>query len=176
MDRGRGVQESMTSSSIPGVRSTDAVAAVDPMEEVYRRIGPRLWRALFASSGDPEVASDALAEAFAQAIVRSDGIRSLEPWLWTAAFKIAAGELSRKNDPSRIPAEPTYEMSPPADHIVSALRQLSPKQRAAVVLHDYADRPTEEVAEALGISSATVHVHLGRARRRLRRLLEDRDG
>jgi len=166
----------MTSRSIQGVRSADIVTGLDPLEVVYRRIGPRLWRALFASSGDPEIASDALAEAFVQAIARRDEIRSLEPWLWTAAFRIAAGELSRRKNLSGIAAEPSYEMSPLADHIVAALRRLSPHQRIAVVMHDYADRPTDEVAAALGISSATVHVHLNRGRRRLRHLLEDSDG
>jgi DNA-directed RNA polymerase specialized sigma24 family protein len=35
-----------------------------------------------------------------------------------------------------------------------------------------ADRPTNEVAEILGCSTATVHVHLSRGRKRLRELLE----
>jgi DNA-directed RNA polymerase specialized sigma24 family protein len=43
------------------------------------------------------------------------------------------------------------------------------------VFHDYADRPTSEIAELLGISRATVHVHLSVGRRRLRQLLEVRD-
>ena len=34
----------------------------------------------------------------------------------------------------------------------------------------------KEVAEALDISVATVHVHLSRGRRRLRQLVEDTDG
>jgi DNA-directed RNA polymerase specialized sigma24 family protein len=46
----------------------------------------------------------------------------------------------------------------------------------AIVLHDYADRPTDEVASVLGVSRATVHVHLSQGRRRLRKLLEDQDG
>ena len=45
----------------------------------------------------------------------------------------------------------------------------------AIVLHDYADRPTREVAAVLGVSVATVHVHLSQGRRRLRTLLEDDD-
>jgi DNA-directed RNA polymerase specialized sigma24 family protein len=46
----------------------------------------------------------------------------------------------------------------------------------AVVLHDYADRPTDEVARAIGASRATVHVHLSKGQRRLRQLLGDDDG
>jgi RNA polymerase sigma-70 factor (ECF subfamily) len=57
--------------------------------------------------------------------------------------------------------------------LIAALRELSPNQRVAVVMHDYADRPTREVATTLGCSLATVHVHLSQGRRRLRRLLGD---
>jgi DNA-directed RNA polymerase specialized sigma24 family protein len=39
-------------------------------------------------------------------------------------------------------------------------------------VHDYADRPTKEVAATLGVSMATVRVHLSQGRRRLRALLE----
>jgi RNA polymerase sigma-70 factor (ECF subfamily) len=57
--------------------------------------------------------------------------------------------------------------------LATALAKLPPKQRLAIVLHDYADRPTDEVARALGASRATVHVHLSVGRRRLRELLSD---
>lgn len=59
--------------------------------------------------------------------------------------------------------------------VLRALRRLSPNQREAVILHDYADLSTAEVARIMGISQATVRVHVSQARRRLRRLLEDRD-
>lgn len=43
--------------------------AAEGLERVYREEAPRLWRALVAYSGDPDVASDAVAEAFAQAFL-----------------------------------------------------------------------------------------------------------
>jgi RNA polymerase sigma-70 factor (ECF subfamily) len=58
---------------------------------------------------------------------------------------------------------------------MAALKRLPAHQRIALVMHDYADRPTKEVADALGISVATVHVHLSRGRRRLRQLVEETD-
>jgi RNA polymerase sigma factor (sigma-70 family) len=60
-----------------------------------------------------------------------------------------------------------------------ALRLLSPNQRAALILHSAEDLAVADVARLMGISAATVRVHLHRGRRRLRRLLgteEDRDG
>jgi DNA-directed RNA polymerase specialized sigma24 family protein len=55
-----------------------------------------MWQAVFAFAGDPEVASDAVAEAFAQALRRGDAIRSPECWLWRTVFRIAAGELKAR--------------------------------------------------------------------------------
>jgi RNA polymerase sigma-70 factor (ECF subfamily) len=69
----------------------------------------------------------------------------------------------------------TYELPDPVPELLTALRQLSPNQRVAVILHDYADRPTGEVAEILGCSRATIYVHLSQGRRRLLKLLEDHD-
>jgi len=66
-------------------------------------------------------------------------------------------------------------MPEPIADLLTALAQISPKQRLAVVLHDYADRPTDEVARSIGASRATVHVHLSKGRRRLREILGDDD-
>ena len=52
---------------------------------------------------------------------------------------------------------------------------ISPHQRLAIVMHDYADRPTDEIARVLGVTRPTVHVHLSQGRKRLRDLLEPTD-
>ena len=144
------------------------------VEAVYRAGFPKLWRALYAYTGDREIASDAAAEAFARAMRDEARIRDIESWTWRVSFRIAAAELRRRRAPLPGSPEP-YEPPNAVPELVAALRTLSPNQRLAVVLHDYADRPTTEVAEAIGCSRATVHVHLSQARRRLRTLLEDDD-
>jgi DNA-directed RNA polymerase specialized sigma24 family protein len=55
--------------------------------------------------------------------------------------------------------------------VLSALRTLSPNQRAAVLLHDQEGFTAVEVGRLIGISPATVRVHLFRGRRRLRGVL-----
>lgn len=45
------------------------------VEAAYRTDGDRLWRAILASAGDPDVASEAVAEAYAQALRRGASIR-----------------------------------------------------------------------------------------------------
>ncbi|MGH2675770.1 MAG: sigma factor-like helix-turn-helix DNA-binding protein [Actinomycetota bacterium] len=117
-----------------------------------------------------------MAEAFAQALQRGEAIRDPGRWVWRAAFKIAAGELKRRRrtavvdqrDPAPDPDLPLL--------LREALAVLSPKQRAAVILHHYAGYPVRDVARIIGSSSSAVGVHLHRARERLRRLLGDADG
>lgn len=145
------------------------------IERAYREQSQKMWRALFGYAGDPDIASDALAEAFARAL-RSEGeIRDVAAWTWRVAFRVAAAELRRRKDIGSEPAGSRDVMPDHVPELVRALKTLSPNQRVALVLHDYADRPTAEVASIIGCSRATVHVHLSQGRRRLRDLLEVRD-
>ncbi len=136
----------------------------------------RLWRALYAYAGNREVASDALAEAFAQYLQRATAVRWPVRWIWRAAFRIAAGELKERRMenpplPVNVPAvpQPTWEL-------LSVLRLLPPRQRAALILHYYAGYKAREIADILGSTSATVRVHLSQGRKRLRTLLEEDHG
>jgi RNA polymerase sigma-70 factor, ECF subfamily len=149
------------------------VSRTDRIERLYRERGDRIWRGLLAFSGDPEVASDAVAEAFAQVLRRGDEVRDPERWIWRAAFRIAAGELKQRRR-SEVGLNPgSYEMEEPARDLVLALGALSERQRVSVVLHDAAGYPSKEVARIIGSTEAAVRVHLMRGRRRLRELLRD---
>jgi RNA polymerase sigma-70 factor (ECF subfamily) len=158
-----------------GVKAAD-IGAPSTIERLYREEGRRLWWALVAYSGDPDVASDAAAEAFAQALGRGDALVDPLAWIWRVAFRVAAGELKRRRRTDhRLPdiADPSAQR---ANELVSMLRRLPDNQRAAILLHYYADRPVRDVAAALGVTPATARVHLHRGRRQLMQLLEDNDG
>lgn len=147
------------------------------LERVYRARGPVLWRAVLLFSGDREIANDAVAEAFAQALRRVEEVRSLERWVWRTAFLVARGMLKeRRNtgwDMGLERPDHRYELPEQTVELLQVLLQLSARQRAVVVLHYYADYPLREIAALLGSTTAAVGVHLNRARRRLRTLLEE---
>ncbi len=149
----------------------------EAVERCYREQAERLWRSLLLFSGDREVANDAVSEAFAQALRRGEAIRAGDRWVWRAAFRIASGFLARRSthEPLSAVHDVPAEMPPPTVDLVRALRRLSPKQRGAVVLHHYAGYSARETARILESTAAAVGVHLERARRRLRDLLEERD-
>ena len=146
------------------------------VERLYRTEGGRLWRAVMAYCADREIANDAVAESFAQVLARGEAVHAPLRWLWRSAFRIAAGELKAR--PRTVPSadDASYEAPEPLIDLLRALRRLSPNQREALILHDYADLSTAQVAQIMGIGQATVRVHVSQARRRLRRLMEDRDG
>ncbi len=141
-------------------------------EQLFRQTAPGLWRTIFAfAGGRAAVADDAVAEAFARALERISQIREPVPWLYRTAFRLAAEDLRRK-EPAVEP-ERSVEAAAGLEALVPALRELSPAQRAAVVLHYEADLPVREVAEHMGTSVAAVKVHLFRGRHRLRELLSE---
>jgi RNA polymerase sigma-70 factor (ECF subfamily) len=148
------------------------------VERVYRKESAKLWRSLAAYTGSPDVASDALADAFVQLLARGDHVRDASAWVWRTAFKVAGGELKRRSHGASTGTHPdgVYQMPEPLVDLLTAMRRLSPKQRLAVVLHDYGDLPSDEVARIMGVRRATLHVHLSQGRARLRQLLEDQDG
>src|SRR5437870_8933778 len=91
----RGVQDARV-EDVADPTDPSGVPGPDPVgevERIYREDGGRLWRAVLVFAGDPEVASDAVAEAFAQVLRRGRAVRSPGAWVWRAAFRIAAGEL-----------------------------------------------------------------------------------
>src|SRR4051794_23823825 len=139
------------------------VRPVDELERVYREEADRLWRALWALTGDPELASDAASEAFEQCLRRGEAVRSPARWIWRAAFKIALGELKAMRDRAAVESsliDRPVVAPEAAERLREALTQLPRKQRAAVVLHYYVGFSTREISGILGSTSATVRVQL----------------
>jgi RNA polymerase sigma-70 factor (ECF subfamily) len=158
---------------IEGVtRSEEDAGAI---ERSYRANAARLWRSLLLFSGSVDVADEALAEAFAQAVARGGAIRNVDAWTWQAAFKIAGGELQRRHAlAAEVLPDLPVEMPQPTVDLVKALRSLAPRQREALILHHYAGYSTKEVARILGSTAPGVGMLLDRGRRKLRPLLEER--
>jgi RNA polymerase sigma-70 factor, ECF subfamily len=80
-----------------------------------------------------------------------------------------------------VPLDPPARDPSPEDRLVSrdrarqigaAVDQLPERQRTVFTLCQMSEQSTSEVSQALGLSEATVRVHLFRAVRKLRRLLE----
>jgi RNA polymerase sigma factor (sigma-70 family) len=145
------------------------------IDALYRSDGERLWRAVYALARDRDIASDAVAEAFAQCLARGEAVRSPRAWVWKAAFRIASGDLQRRGRMSPLTDDPSYEMAERDDELLRALASLPMNQRAALVLRYYEDLDARGVAEVLGCGVATARVHISRGTRRLQTLLGGHD-
>ena len=141
----------------------------DRVEAVYRSVHPRLWRSLLSYTGDAELASDAEAEAFAQALGRGDAVGNVGAWVWRSAFQIASGLLATRSRPDDVrPAEGSTSPTGSVAEFLGLLADLSPQQRACVALRYIGECTSPEIGELLGTSAGTVRVQLHRAHAALR--------
>ena len=126
----------------------DADVRIEPgdiVERVWREQGRKLWRSLTAFTGDPELASDAMAEAFAQALGRGDAVESPDRWIWRASFRIAAGELkTRSRNRAEALSDPATSLPEPVIDLVRALRYWVDEPEGKVFC--LVDAPTAEAA------------------------------
>jgi RNA polymerase sigma factor (sigma-70 family) len=136
-----------------------------------------MWRTLCAfTGGRADIAEDAVAEAFARAMASREPPREPVRWIYRTAFRVAIDEIRAEG--RRDPTDQHHGGAEVETHdeLFGALRQLSPNQRAVIVMRYEADLPIKEIADRIGASEPTVRVHLYRARRRLRELLGTQEG
>lgn len=149
---------------------------LEHVRDVYGATHERLWRSVVAFAGDRDIADEAVAEAFAQAVRRGDSLRDVEAWVWRAAFAIARGELSRRRPPPTSDGDEPAEIPPEYTRdVIAVLRALDLRDREVLVLRYVADLTHPEIARRCGITPAAARVRLHRARLRARRLLEVHD-
>lgn len=134
----------------------------------------RLWRAVVGYTRDRDIASDAVAEAVAQLLARGEAVRNPEAWLWRSSFKIADGMLAeRRRDLQLEDARAALDGDIELIHLLDALAALSPTERRAMVMRYVGDYRTSEIGALLGKSPAAIRVHLHRARRKMREILDE---
>jgi RNA polymerase sigma-70 factor, ECF subfamily len=151
-----------------------------------------LARAITLAVHDPEVARDAVQEAFARLCREWDtvsGYRHQVAWVRKVALNLARDHQRRSRRSARLFLSlDEMDLDPPESaqarfsrddpplggdpELWRAVRQLPEKQRAAVGLFYIADLSVEQVAEAMGVSQGTVKRHLDRARNTLRTKIE----
>jgi RNA polymerase sigma-70 factor (ECF subfamily) len=140
-----------------------------------------VYRTLLAATGDRDAAEDAMAEAYARAYTRWSTVGSHPrpiAWILRTALNAHRSRWRRRRREvlaADLPEPPTWEHVEYRD-TDSAVRQavwsLPTRQREVVAMRLVADLSAEQTAGLLGLSPATVHVHLHRALETLRRLLD----
>jgi len=156
---------------------------------LFDRHHERLYRLARRMSGDPEEARDLVQEVFLRAARRPRKIPidtgAGEAWLVTVMVNLCRDRHRRRvvRDRARTALGPgTTERSDPESAAVAratvrkALRRLTPKRRAVIVLHELEGEPIARIAPLLGMAQVTVRWHLSLGRRELAKwLLEKGD-
>ncbi len=114
-------------------------------------------------------------EAFLRMWERWDNTRTLEDpaaYLYKTAFNLYRSRLRRAARAARqlVQADrgkDAFEKIEEREDLRAAMRSLTPRQRAAVVLVDLMDLPSQEAARILGVKPVTVRVLASQARRAL---------
>jgi RNA polymerase sigma-70 factor (ECF subfamily) len=179
-----------------------AAPAEEPRALLFRALdehGDRLYAFALRMTRDPDLAADAVQEAFTAALRKLDDFRgesNIATWLHRIVYTKAIDLIRQRGKESPLPEDEEADFGPdddrlartpawarPPDEILwssqtrqaleSALQELTPLQRAVFTLREMDGMSTDEVAAVLGMEPGTVRVHLHRGRLRLRALLAD---
>lgn len=146
----------------------------------FRTEFPSVLRSVFLILRDRSRAEDVAQDAFVQLYAHWRKVSRYErpeAWVRRVAIRMAVREQKRSRLRPILERNAAAVAPPGSDlDLTDALSELSPTQRAVVVLYYYEDRPTSEIVEILGMSQSTVRVHLSRARRHLAELLREEVG
>ncbi len=166
---------------------TDDQLRTEAVERAYRDHADDVYRVAYAILRDPDGAMDATHDAFAQAFRRwdqYDANRPLRPWLHGIVSHLALDALRRRRvrikaidaigrieavQPGAGPGgEEMVRRVADRDLVESALGELKPDVRAALVLRHYYGYDYAEIGAFLRTSPGNVGSILSRAHRALR--------
>ena len=132
-------------------------------------------RALTLALGDRQQAEEAAQDAFATAYRRWRSVSRAErpgTWVYVVALRAERRRLARAAKSSgEVVGDPVADPLPDVLDglwLSVVLRQLSERQRLALVLRYYADLSVEETARAMGCAEGTVKATVHAALQRLR--------
>ncbi|HEY3160796.1 MAG TPA: sigma-70 family RNA polymerase sigma factor [Vicinamibacterales bacterium] len=191
-------RDSQLAAEIKGlVAGGERDAARERYGELVARQQRRAVRIAYQYLRDVHDADEAVQDAFIKVFMHITSYREDLPFeVWFTRILVNACLDLRKSRSRRlrwaVPMSSTGDV-PPADpaalepsaeqrlvsreranEITAAVESLPARQRTVFTLCHVAEQTTAEVSQALGLSEATVRVHLFRAIRKLRRLLERR--
>ncbi len=134
-------------------------------------------RTVFLVVGDRGRAEEITQDAFVQMLRHWSSVRGYERpdgWVRRVAIRMAVKQAKRermRRERERLAVVRGDPTPLPDPDLAASVAQLSPMQRAVVVLFYWEDQSVFDIARALEVSESTVKQHLFRARARLASLL-----
>lgn len=153
--------------------------------ELFRRHRDRMWAVALRTTGNRELASDCVQDAFISAFRRAASYRgeaAVTTWLHRIVVNACLDRL-RKDKPTR--ELPEQDLADPRDahssvdvrlDVRQALDRLPDGQRLALVLVDMHGLSVTEAAAVLGVAEGTVKSRCSRGREALAAMLREPSG
>ena len=150
-----------------------------PFEQFFEAHYPGICRGLWLALGEGCDPEDAAQDAFARAFQKWKAVSQLDrpaTWVFVVAVRQARRNMRRQSRSLTDSAWATEPLEPTEDtasrlSIVTALEELAPRQRLAIVLRYYADLSVRDIANAMKCREGTVKATIHSAHDRLRTLL-----
>lgn len=156
--------------------------------ELYSRYAQDVFRFAYYLSGTRELAEDIAAETFARALTAADHVKpgSIKAYLLAIARNLFLDWARTQGRTTALSNEQleTADQKPGPEVITAgrleldatraALQHVPEPQRAALLMAAVDGLPHDQIAAALGCSTAAVKVRIHRARLRLRQLTAQR--
>jgi RNA polymerase sigma-70 factor, ECF subfamily len=148
----------------------------DAFGELFRRHRDRMWAVALRTTRDPEVAADAVQEAFIAAFRRADSFRgeaAVTTWLHRIVVNSCLDRLRSIKPVLPLPDSTLSVLADTHDHhhsvdvkldIHTALGQLPDSQRMALVLVDMHGLSVAEAANILNVAEGTIKSRCARGR------------
>jgi RNA polymerase sigma factor (sigma-70 family) len=145
-------------------------------EEVFRSAYASVLRTAFLVLHDRGRAEEVTQDGFLRLYERwSQAVSYDQPVAWVRKVvvrdAIRRAERERRQRPTLVLVDRGASDRVSDLDLLQAVAELPPRQRAAVALFYLDDRPVDEVADLMEISSSTVRQHLFQARERLSEVL-----
>src|SRR5712691_3376525 len=154
--------------------------ALDEIEMLYRTRFRAFLRVATAITGSRESGSDAVQDAFLNAVRGRQQYRGegrLEAWLWRVVVRSALKARRRSREPSSARPEEecisTNGRPDDFDDVRAAIARLPERQRLTLFLRYYADLDYLTIANVLHVRPGTVAAALNAAHRPVRHTLEE---
>lgn len=135
-------------------------------DDFYERYRVELYRAVAFAVGDPDLAKEAVDEAFTRAASEWTKVGRYEApagWVYRVAVNWARSVLRRNRYRHHVPiASASFDDLPDVD-VLHEVARLPHRQRVVVVARYYLDWSLADIAAALGVPVGTVKSRLNRA-------------
>lgn len=148
----------------------------DAFGELFRRHRDQMWALALRTTRDPEMAADAVQEAFISAFRGADSFRgeaAVTTWLHRIVVNACLDRLRRVKPVAHLPDADLAVLADPRDHhhsvevrldVRDALDQLPEGQRTALILVDMHGLSIAEAADILKVAEGTVKSRCARGR------------